>query len=437
MKKNFLSFGILAVLLSVVSCSDKDDAASQRVHSAHSDEKTFTNFVSGSTETDRLQSRVPTDFAATGFYALPNTVLKIKVELVSGTQLPVLIIGTYSRYRDQNEGNAQEVKLNAGENIVENITYGGLLYIRMGGKSFSNKAKVNFISGHKKAPYYKLGETTETNWDEQLTTFADAPDVILESERTMMVMSRAHALEYRLEDQGEILKKADEIINWEDDISGLDGSLPVHERSVLKHLMTETDKEDPYMFATNYRTAYNFKDGCEFPFTKKLYSKDGWGPWHEIGHMHQQTWTWSGLGEVTVNIYSLMVQRKLGFPSRLKTEKNWEKNMDVYFAKTVRDFNTDSDLGPFGRLCMFQQLWLVYGDTYFHKLHKITREEKPAFADSDAKMRYWMLTTCKITGNDLTAFYKKWGLPAPAAVFDEIKSMNLPIPIVEPSTMRE
>ncbi len=39
------------------------------------------------------------------------------------------------------------------------------------------------------------------------------------------------------------------------------------------------------------------------------FEKDGWGPWHEAGHQRQQTWKWSGLTEVTVNIYSMAVQR--------------------------------------------------------------------------------------------------------------------------------
>ncbi len=37
-------------------------------------------------------------------------------------------------------------------------------------------------------------------------------------------------------------------------------------------------------------------------------------------------WTWGALGEVTVNIYSLAVERKLGItPSRLKRDNAWPK----------------------------------------------------------------------------------------------------------------
>lgn len=45
-----------------------------------------------------------------------------------------------------------------------------------------------------------------------------------------------------------------------------------------------------------------------------------------VGHLHQQApWFWSGIGEVTVNIYSLSVQRMLGNKSRLVEEGNMKK----------------------------------------------------------------------------------------------------------------
>ena len=82
---------------------------------------------------------------------------------------------------------------------------------------------------------------------------------------------------------------------------------------------------------------------------------------------------------------------------------------------------------------MFHQLWLAYGDNFFQQLHKLTREEKPVFKDDAARMRYFMLKACQISGHDLTAFFKKWGLQADS-VYAEIAALHLSPPTTDPST---
>ena len=72
------------------------------------------------------------------------------------------------------------------------------------------------------------------------------------------------------------------------------------------------------MFATNYHTGY-------IPETMdrvlNIEIKRRWlGPW-QWGTHQQAPWFWSGIGEVTVNIYSLSVQRMLGNKSRLVEEE--------------------------------------------------------------------------------------------------------------------
>lgn len=422
---NPLIFNIftLSFLLSLTFCT-KEKVTPDNSLGAPS-EQTFSPLLTADAEKSRLFDRMHhSDFRFSGFYADANATL-----VVEATGTPTLLIGTYSRYKANS--NPQIVKLQAGSNTIT-TTIGGLIYVRPGAGTSVN---VKFISGHKNAPYFKSGKTTEADWVKQLDTFTDAPDVLLEGKLSMMVMSRQRAIEYKNEDHAKVLEAADNIIDWEAEIAGLDGSKPEHQRSPLLFLMTETDGTSPYMYATSYRTAYS-PDGCPFAFTKKIIS-DGWGPWHEIGHQHQQNWTWNAVIEVTVNIFSLQVERKFGIASRLKREKVWAAKMDPYFAKTGRNYNTDTDLGPFGMLCMFQQLWLAYGDTFFHKLHQKGREERPSFADDIARMRYFMLTSCKVSGNNLTAFFQQWGLPVPQSVYDEITALNLPAPTVEPSTLRE
>jgi hypothetical protein len=399
-------------------------------------EMSFTETISGVAESDRLNQSLPaSDFSPVGIYVSGNATLKINIEQLSGTNVPKLLIGTYSRLKAKN--NPQEFQLTVGVNNLTADALGGLVFIRfINNNPAGSRVKITFQTGFKKAPFFVLGTTTEADWDSQLSMYTESPDVVLESLRTFMVMSREKALEYKTQDQGNILRKADEILDIEDNISGMDGSVREHERIKLKYLMTETDNTDYYMFANWYRTAYVYTTGAQYAFSNKLFSNEGWGPWHELGHMHQQRWTWSTVVETTVNIYSLAVEQGLGYtPNRLVRDNKWVI-VDPYFTIPNRDFNS-SQIDVWGRLLMFRQLSLAFGDDFYRALHKIARIEKASLSGDQAKMRYFMLKACSVSGKNLTNFFRQWGLPVPQSVYDEISALNLPNPTIEPSTLRE
>jgi hypothetical protein len=51
-------------------------------------------------------------------------------------------------------------------------------------------------------------------------------------------------------------------------------------------------------------------------------------------------------------------------------------------------------------------------------------------------MQYFMRKACQISGNDLTGFFKKWGLKNDAA-YAEIRTLNLPAPVQDPSVLTD
>ena len=392
----------------------------------------FNEVPSGTKEAKRLGQRNPaSDFTATGFYVAPNETLTIHVEqLEDGSGVPTLFIGTFSRYKAK--WNPTVVPLTAGINTIQADEYGGLLYIRYNANDNSTptgKVQLEFRSGHRPAPHFVLGKTTNAQWQAMLDTWTTAPDVILESNETMLVASRAKALEYRQENQQQLMQTFDEITKGEYAISGIDNSSAQHKENVHKLLMTETDNSDYYMVATWYRTAY-ISSVMNVLLTVDGARNNGWGPWHELGHMHQQgAWTWDVLGEVTVNIYSLAVERKMGhLTSRLTRDNVWVDAMDYLMVPYVeKDFNANGT-SVFVRLAMFQQLWLAFGDDFYQTLHKETREEQATFSTREQQMRYFMLKACTISGKNLSAFFRKWGLKVSESVYTEILNLNLPVP---------
>ncbi|ASZ09751.1 M60 family metallopeptidase [Chitinophaga pendula] len=396
---------------------------------------TISEQPSGSKEATRLQQGNPaSDFTPTGFYLPPNGTLKVQVQQLSGSRLPRILIGTYSRY--ENKWDPTSYQLQAGENTITD-PLGGLIYIRyITDGTPGASARLTFKEGKKPVPYFVLGKTTHAEWLSMLNLYTDVPDVQLVGKRVIIVASRAKALTYKDEDQGQVVTLADRIINIEDSLSGLWGSSERDRVNAHKYLMTETDKADTYMAATWYRTWYH-KDVVNVLLT--VNGIRSWGPWHELGHMHQQgPMRWSTLGEVTVNIYSLAVERAFGItPSRLRADGVWPKvKTFLALADAERDFN-GSKADVWVRLAMFHQLWLAYGDSFYQQMHQRIRQEKPTASSDNDKMRYFMLAASQLSGRNLGGFFRKWGFKVPESVYTEVNNLNLPAPTTDLTTLED
>ncbi len=405
----------------------------------------FSEVPSAAYESDRLLNTPTTDFRVTGLYAPLGAMLTVNVtgQPASSSNLQ-LMVGTFSRYNISENKDPISYPLNPGTNVIQVSGIGGLVYIQytVYGKPKPDNLhplQITFQQGFVKTPHYLLGKTTKEDWKTQLSTYTSTRDVVMESKRAFMVFSRENALAWQDNDQDLVLNTADQILDAESAISGLDNSSETHRRNTNQFLMTQA--EDGWMYATNFRTAYS-AGAAKFAFTplitgKGQDSEHAWGIWHELGHLHQQPWTWSELGEVTVNIYSLAAERYLLPSGRALQNSGFKSKVMAYLAGSDdnKNFNADS-VDVFFRLYMFHQLWLAYGDNFYQQLHKITRVEKPELNTDAEKMKYFMLKACIISGKDLTGFFKKWGLQADT-VYAEIAALRLSAPTTDPSTLTD
>lgn len=397
---------------------------------------------SGLREAERLGHRMPfSDFQTTGLHLPSDAPLELTVQFdPPGSGSVQLLVGTYSRYQAQ--WNPASFTLREGTQTIWPAAHnGGLLYIRFHADAQTEPAgtvHVTFENGHKHAPHFVLGTTTSAQWASMLDTHTDIPDVILESELGFIVASRARALQHRQENINLLLQTLDDIIRVESEISGLDSSSPEHEPNTHKLLLTESNHNQLYMAATWFRTMFH-SSTMDRVLTVQGLRQNGWGPWHEVGHMFQQdAWTWDTTVETTVNIYSLAVERAFGItPSRLARDGVWAR-VDAFFAldDEDRDYNGDSS-DVWIRLAMYQQLWLAYGDAFYHELHRVTRERQPALSSRKEKMRYLMITASEVAEYDLSDFFRLWGFRVDASVYDELAALSLPEPSVNPATLSD
>jgi hypothetical protein len=396
--------------------------------------------VSGAKEAERLAQNFPaSDFSTTGFYLPAFRPMEVEVTQINGNTQPTLLVGTYSRY--ESKWNPTSYTLKNGVNTITDAS-GGILYLRFNNENPSSSVKVRFISGMKPIPYFQLGKTLQADWVKMVDNITDVPDVQLVGKKTIITFSLANAKLYKNDDQEALIKKADRVIAIEDSISGLYGNDPIDQPNVHKYLMTESDHPGYFMAATFYRTWYGSTTGGVASILKA--DNLSWGPWHELGHMHQQgAWTWSELTEVTVNIYSIAVEKAFGItPTRLTSQNEWNNAFNYLAnAEGVRNYNA-SNTSVWVRLCMFQQLKLAFGENFYQELHRQARRETIKPLTTDAKMRWFMLKACSISGKNLSAFFKKWGMnlssqSATDGVHADIASLGLPAPTQDITLLRD
>lgn len=361
-------------------------------------------------------------YEPTGLYASPNEKITIQVE---GTQNIQAYIGAYgydAGWREY-ETKIKSFTLKPGENTIEN-PYGGMIYFYNSQQGGTVKAEIK--TGGTPIPFFELGKHTKQDLVTMLDKYPNAHAVELKGERSLITASPERVKKYLLDsntDPAELLKKIDESIRIEDRVAGLS------EEQADKHYVAfaeDNHTPDYYMYANNFVTSY-VGDSIQYILDINKFTKDGWGPWHEMGHQRQQNpWKWDGLGEVTTNIYSLSVQRAFGHPSRLETDRAYEKAF-TYLNKpqSEKDYNKIDDGSV--KLTMFWQLDLAFGEEFYPKLHQLYRampnEELPK--TDDEQIQDFIYNTSKVAQKNLLPFFDKWGLKASEETRQKIEGLNL------------
>ncbi|MEK5113735.1 putative mucin/carbohydrate-binding domain-containing protein [Bacillus sp. FSL R5-0677] len=354
-------------------------------------------------------------YEPTGVYVKPGEEVVIQVE---GTQQIKAYIGTYSYEKEE----PKQFNLNPGENKISSPN-GGLLYFYNYHNTGEVVAKVK--KGGTPNPLFILGKHTTEDWKRMLKESPNPYAIEMKGENSLLTMHPETVAEHlKQEDPAALLKKHDEIINIEHKISGLskDGVGVANQGKHSIHFV-EDWYTDNYMYATYYRTAYS-KGNLESVLNLEELTNDGWGPWHEVGHQHQQnTWLWDGLGEVTVNIYSLAVQTTFGHKTRLEQEGRYEAAF-AYLGKP----DAQEKMNVFEKLVMFWQLHLAYGDQFYPKLHQMYRllHDTELPKSDEEKKQMFIYMTSKVAGQNLIPFFDKWGLFVNDATREKIEKLNLP-----------
>ena len=383
----------------------------------------------GSVEEEKMRLKMQLAFSPnepTGIYTKPNE--KISIE-IKGNQPIKAFIGTHS----YEEAAPKEFDLKPGKNVISSPN-GGILYFYNLNRSGEVTATVT--NGGTHFPLFVLGKHTKKDWDEMLEKYKDPYAIELKGNRSLITASY-EKVEKNMKntDPIELMKKHDEALRIESKMSGLlDEGTGV--AGPIKHyahfVETNYTNSTGYMFAEDYYTGYP-TDTIKHVLDIDLFQHDGWGPWHEIGHIHQMLpWMWEGTEETTVNIYSLAVQLAFGNESRMEKDGRYEEAFEYMNQPDAeKDFDTSDPL------IMFWQLHLIYGDKFYpnlHQMYRVMSDTEFPMLDTDKvlsnreQQQIFIYMASKVAGQNLISYFAKWGLHAEADTVEKVNKLQLPEP---------
>ncbi|MDZ5480635.1 M60 family metallopeptidase [Bacillus thuringiensis] len=398
----------------------------QNEKSVKSENRTFTVPGKGDVEVLKQQERKSMAFSPyepTGLYAKPNEQITINVE---GNQDIQVYIGTYSYDASWREDSKiKSFTLKPGVNTIQSPN-GGLIYFY--NKQQGGSIRTTITTGGTTTPFFELGKHTKQDLINILDQYPNAHAVELKGERVLITASPARVKKYLLgsnTDPVQLLKKMDEATRIQDKVAGLS------EEQVDKHYVhyvEENHSPDYYMYATSYRTAY-VGDAIQYVLDINKFITDGWGPWHEAGHLRQQSpWKFYNMTEVQNNIYSLSVEKSFtsNQPFRLQQEGAYTKAFQ-YLEQPNKNYDEVSDV--FVKLVMLWQLQLAYGEDFYPKLHQLYRDmpsgELPQTDEN--KKQLFMISASKVAKQNLIPFFEKWGLRPNNDTIQKVAALGYPI----------
>jgi len=309
--------------------------------------------------------------------------------------------------------------LSAGMNRI-NITADGLVYVLYFSplEERAPRLRIHFATGYVNG-FFDVRRHTREQWQTLLAN-AVAPDFDLVGTRAHLKFPVTHFRRYTPDGMA-LVQAWDDVVRLQHEFMGLYR----HDRVFRNRLFAHVDRRDnsPWMYATRYRTGYSLPTLQNILNVDRFRTGSIWGPAHEVGHVNQVRpgVAWNGMGEVTVNIYSMHVQRAFGNTSRLTN--TYAQAFNNVLGKdiphrNIRDANDRQDY--FVQLVPFWQLYLylVYalGQTYFymdlfhHYMANNPNPQQLGLGNTDGRWQlYFVLTASRISGFNLTHFFREWG----------------------------
>lgn len=287
--------------------------------------------------------------------------------------------------------------------------FGGILLITIPDTS-SLKTITIQVKGAIKYPYFKMGETSNTDWKNSIRNYP-CPWAELATDKIILTVPSYRIR--KLEDPEKLMKFWDEVMDADATLAHI-STTRVHPERII------VDREVAYgaLFTSPAKIVAPDDENCKGMLDETFMRENGlWGQFHELGHRHQ-FWgiDFSELGEVTENLYSMYVFDKVLHKGiynhvNISSKEAVINNIKNYMANKP-DF-TKWGQDPFIALSMYIELIDGFGWQPIQQVFEVYRKlPKAAYPVTQADKRdYWFVNICAATQKDLSAFFSKWEIP--------------------------
>ncbi|WP_439857503.1 M60 family metallopeptidase [Pseudomonas syringae] len=365
------------------------------------------------------------DYQPTGYFAPANT--DIEVWAWGNVEDLTLLVGTQGM-ADRNDPSKQSENMRAtrlvrGQNII-NDTLGGAIHVRnLAVSGQPGVARVVLRSGADPMPYYVDG-VTATQWKSMLQ-LTHAPEVELMGAHVVIAAFLSTALKFPDITPDAVIHSHEEVMRLEAQVSGLDGSAPIHTRSALLIYAVEGSTSAPPNATTGYiALPYNEAISAYNEALIGGLAANRWVTLHEYGHHHQTPYNSYGpFGEVSVNLYALAVAQQYDneykdiFPTRWPVTQEW-----LALPPSEKIYGVpESDPSA-----LFEQLRKGLGEGFMPAWHRYIRENPGKVAD----LKYFVVSACTAAEQNLTRFFADWGVlkATDTEVWDAVAQLGFPFP---------
>jgi len=355
------------------------------------------------------------------------------IDVVANPDAPAtlsLIIGARGPWRSFNTGQStdlQTVSLARGEQSVT-AAQDGIVFVRNTSPDTAGELTVSGGSPH---PVWVKDRTTPTEFADQLAAWTSAPVVSLVGERAFVDVQRRVVDDLASRgvswDPADVVLRLDRVLSYTCDVYGLTfAAVGVARKYPGRAYFSGADSGAGWAFATNQWLCFQVDTGASETL---LTTPDNWGTWHEVGHTFQTpAYTWSGLGEVTVNISSLALQQRLTGEHRLDQWTEAKDRITRYFSQAIgdRSFAQLTDEDPFYPLFLFDQLRQSFGEGFYpavsqaYRVRRIRGLTMPS-TDQDKKDLFAQIAS-QVADRDLGPFFTAWGVPITASVLSSLQT---------------
>lgn len=362
---------------------------------------------------------------STGLYAPPGHI--IRIALAPGLKDAVsaglrVRIGCHTDEIWQHDRWSRVPRISAswpiGSEVVQVASaFGGLIYIEVPSKAAPAKLGLT-ISGAVEAPYFVLGQTTNQEWTSRVRALP-GPWAELACDRVILTIPSAVAR--AIDDPEAIMNHWASVLDADADLAGIPHQRPYPQRYVADTQISAGYMHSGYPIMTHL-------DAAAFMTDLGGLVEKGWGPYHEMGHNHQEEmWTFDGTGEVTCNLFTLYVLETVCGVADASMVKVLGPDAvgarGRYLGEGAKFEQWKKD--PFLALQMYAQLRLAFGwevyRTVFAEYRALGAGQRPT--SDDQKRDQWMIRMSRATGRNLGPFFQAWGVPTTSQARDSINDL--------------